>query len=394
MSGANAPTDILASEMKRDPAFALAVGSLERCLRVRERVGSSLIVGRPDKPPGSGGFDAAVCEKESKGLVSDSQGIGNDPFSCAVPPVEVVRRSGTVGAVRDRSETDFKDKLSCGASGAGVALCAATVTASSASVACKDPRVSSGGAETAHVTAVEIKSINGLLEGPESDFSKNLAESTAADESAGSLGRVKSSAAHSTACESTRILGSFQLPESEFPSLNSSRLGTLSSACARRFACSATASAVRVCPGSSSLAVSTAVARAHASTLHDACSNSWSDTVRLQGPTRRRGTKGGVSSPAEDLRPISEVEAGVNFRPAGGVREQVAEASRHRYQAGQGKCGHTFLPPGGSWYPIRVTWIRIGHQAIDGLDESVWNHTVGNLGAKGQRQDLHVPCQS
>ena len=160
VSGANAPTDILACEMKRDPAFALAVSSLERCLRVRERVGSSLIVGRPGKPPGSGGFDAAVCEKESKGLVSDSQGIGNDPFSCAVAPVEVVRRSGAVGA--------------------GVALCAATVTASSASVACKDPRVSSGGAETAHVTAVESKSINGLLEGPESDFSKNLAESTAA----------------------------------------------------------------------------------------------------------------------------------------------------------------------------------------------------------------------
>ena len=115
MSGANAPTDTLASGMKRDPAFALAVGSLERCLRVRERVGSSLIVGRPGKPPGSGGFDAAVCEKESKGLVSDS--------------VEVVRRSGAMGAVRDRSETDFKGKFSCGASGAGVARCAATVTA-------------------------------------------------------------------------------------------------------------------------------------------------------------------------------------------------------------------------------------------------------------------------
>ena len=157
-------------------------------------VGSSLIVGRLGKPPGSGGFDAAVCEKESKGLVSDS--------------VEVVRRSGVVGAVRDRSETDFKGKLSCGASGAGVAWCAAMVTASSASVACKDPRVSSGGAETAHVSAVDTcdldevmdgvrslhgvcrgsgraaratagdSGINGLLEELESDFSKNLAEST------------------------------------------------------------------------------------------------------------------------------------------------------------------------------------------------------------------------
>ena len=52
--------------------------------------------------------------------------------------------------------------------------------------------------------------------------------------------------------------------------------------------------------------------------------NSWSDTGRVQCPTGRRCTKGGVSGPAEDLRPVSEVEAGVNFRTAGGVRGQVA----------------------------------------------------------------------
>ena len=97
VSVANAQTDILTSEMKRDPAFALAVSSLERCLKVRERVGSSLILGRSGKPPGS--------EKESKGLVSDSKGIVNDPFSCAVAPVEVVRRSGAVGAC-SRSQRD------------------------------------------------------------------------------------------------------------------------------------------------------------------------------------------------------------------------------------------------------------------------------------------------
>ena len=43
-----------------------------------------------------------------------------------------------------------------------------------------------------------------------------------------------------------------------------------------------------------------------------------------QGPTGRRCTKGGVSGPAEDLHPVPEVEAGVNFRPAGWVRGQVA----------------------------------------------------------------------
>ena len=66
--------------------------------------------------------------------------------------------------------------------------------------------------------------------------------------------------------------------------------------------------------------------------------NSWSDTDRVQGPTGTMRVKGGVSGPAEDLLPVSEVEAGVNFRQVGGVRGQVAgstsqEATRHRYQA-------------------------------------------------------------
>ena len=48
----------------------------------------------------------------------------------------------------------------------------------------------------------------------------------------------------------------------------------------------------RVCAVSSSSAVS-AVAHAHASTSHGA-HNSWSDTVRVQGPTGTRRVKGGV----------------------------------------------------------------------------------------------------
>ena len=43
-----------------------------------------------------------------------------------------------------------------------------------------------------------------------------------------------------------------------------------------------------------------------------------------KGPTGTRSTKDGVCGPAEELRPVSEVEAGVNFRPAGSVRGQVA----------------------------------------------------------------------
>ena len=94
------------------------------------------------------------------------------------------------------------------------------------------------------------------------------------------------------------------------------------------------AALVARCSAPSSSAVGLCM-HAHGSLVHDACSNSWSDTVRSQGPTGRRCTKGGVSGPAEDLRPVSEVEAGVNFRPAGRVRGQVA-GSLPRRQPGTG----------------------------------------------------------
>ena len=68
---------------------------------------------------------------------------------------------------------------------------------------------------------------------------------------------------------------------------------------------------------------------------HVNAQNSWSDTGSFQGPRGRKRVKGGVSGPAEDLRPVSEVEAGVNFRPAGGARGQVA-GSLPRRQPGTG----------------------------------------------------------
>ena len=77
-----------------------------------------------------------------------------------------------------------------------------------------------------------------------------------------------------------------------------------------------------------------------------------------------------------------------------GCRFISKDATRHRYQPAKGWCGHTFPPPGGSWSPFRVTWTGSGNQAINGLDEGVWNHTVGNLCAKGKHQDLYVPCKS
>ena len=105
-------------------------------------------------------------------------------------------------------------------------------------------------------------------------------------------------------------------------------------------------------------------------------STSYNLEVGRQGPTRRKSSKGGVSGPAEDLRPVSEVEAGVNVRPSGGVRGQVAGSLPGR-QPGTGTrqvTGGAVTPslhPEVSWYPVRVTWMRIGHQAMDGLDEGV-----------------------
>ena len=89
------------------------------------------------------------------------------------------------------------------------------------------------------------------------------------------------------------------------------------------------------CPLASRVAVAVH-ARHTVTSMHAViANNSWSDTGRLQGPTGTRRVKGGVSGPAEDLRPVSEVEAGVNFRPAGCVRGQVA-GSLPRRQPGTG----------------------------------------------------------
>ena len=146
-------------------------------------------------------------------------------------------------------------------------------------------------------------------------------------------------------------------------------------ACARasRVAVACAGAAARVCTVSSSSAVS-AVAHAHASTLHGAhnsgstggllpvqrstsycLDNSWSETVRVQGPTGARRVKGGVSGPAEDLLPVSEVKAGVNFRPAGGVRGQVAGSIPWR-QPGTGTWWYRVGAVTPSLHPEVLAW--------------------------------------
>ena len=114
-------------------------------------------------------------------------------------------------------------------------------------------------------------------------------------------------------------------------------------------------------------------------------STSYNMEMGRQGPTWRRGSKGGVSGPAEDLRPVSEVEARVNFRLAGGEfggRLQV-------HFPGTGTRQHRVGVDTPSLHPevLGIQFVSpgrgLGHQAINGLDEGVWYHTVGDLGAKG-----------
>ena len=176
----------------------------------------------------------------------------------------------------------------------------------------------SEGAETALVSAVVSKGITELLQVAEPGRSSELAVVTASAEACGVVLADRAA----TPGESQRIIGLRERYESNFPSLNSS-LGSLSSACARCVALSTAPASARVCPGFSFLAVSAAVAHTHVSILHGACHNSCSDTGGAQGPEERKRVKDGVTGPAEDLRPVSEVEAGVNFRPAGGVRQVV-----------------------------------------------------------------------
>ena len=130
---------------------------------------------------------------------------------------------------------------------------------------------------------------------------------------------VPESAAHVTAGDSEGIIG-LHVSQSSFDN-SSNSLGCVAAvACARLPAVPGlSAAASSSASPSASLAV---VAHARSTLMHDA-HNSWSDTGRFLGPTGRRCT-GGVSGPAEDLRHVPEVEAGVNFRPAGRVRGHVA----------------------------------------------------------------------
>ena len=135
--------------------------------------------------------------------------------------------------------------------------------------------------------------------------------------------------------ESTGIIGLLERSVSQSSLLNSVN-SSMGVACVGP-ASAAVASLALVCSSRCPLVACVAGAvhaRRTVSPKHDAYAhNSWSDTVSSQSPRRRKRSKGWVTGPAKDFRPVSEVEAGVNFRLARGVRRQVVGSLPGQHQA-------------------------------------------------------------
>ena len=171
---------------------------------------------------------------------------------------------------------------------------------------------------TAHASAGESKGIAGLFVVKDTDFSKNS---------------VGAAAASATACESEGNLGLRQVIESHSRVNSSMDAERVRSASAAVAPCAA--AVALTCPLASGAVVAvharntvTPVYIAHNSgraggLLLVQGSTSYSLGGGRKGPTGRRSTKGGVSGPARELRPVSEVESGVNFRPAGRIRNRL-----------------------------------------------------------------------
>ena len=179
------------------------------------------------------------------------------------------------------------------------------------------------------------------------------------------------------------------------------------SACARAACALPAAAASRSCSTVARLS-DAVVAHAHASPMHRARNSGrtrwplefkvhqyWWFVACVQitsynmevGSRAQRGSKVGVSGPAEDLRPVSEVEAGVNFRPAAvyGGRLQV-------HFPGGNQCTGTRQVRGGAVTPSlhpEVPGTRFASPGRGlGIRQSmgwtkVCDRTVGDLGAKG-----------
>ena len=122
---------------------------------------------------------------------------------------------------------------------------------------------------------------------------------------------------------------------------------------------------------------------------------------RVKGPTRNEGVpKVGFLGPAEDLRPVSEVEAGVNSRPAGVLREAGCrftsqEATRNWYQE-----GHRVGVDTPSLHPEvpGIQFVSFGY-GLDIRQSMGWTKVCGTTRSglwvlKGNARTCLLPCQS
>ena len=277
--------------LEEDPLFAHQVQSLERMLRVRDKLATGVLPG--------------ICAGSTSAVETDSQDV------CA----------GSASAGLGLHELEGSVHVSSGAL-VGSARAGGSLHELEGSVL-----VSSGALVGSALAGGSLHDFEGSV--PENDGS--LIASTEGD-----------FPALATAGESEEIVGLLERSVTQSSCLNSDN-SSMGVACVDP----ASAAVAPPAPVSSSpcARVASASGAVHArrtvSPMHDVLAyNSWSDMVRnssagSQGPRGRKRCKGGVSGPAEDLRPVSEVEAGVNFRPAGGVREQVA-GSLPRRQPGSG----------------------------------------------------------
>ena len=149
-------------------------------------------------------------------------------------------------------------------------------------------------------------------------------------------------------------------------------------------------------------------------------SNSWSDTGRFHGPTGTRSVKGGVSGPAEDLRPVSEVEAEVKFsgRPAvyGGRLQvrfpEVCGTTRSRIWVRKGSARTRMLPENLDHLRVgwisrgtyETAWVAPGHDCLCSFEyghgaavrpqtnNAIWDGVIGFVGA-GSHPSCHLGVQ-
>ena len=305
--------------LEEDPLFAHQVQSLERMLRVRDKLASGVLLG--------------ICAGSTSAVETDSQDVCAGAASAGLGLHELelegsvhVSSGALVGSARaggslHELELEGSVHVSSGAL-VGSARAGGSLHELEGSV-----HVSSGALVGSALAAGSLHDFEGSV--PENDGS--LIASTEGD-----------FPALATAGDSEEIVGLLERSVTQSSCLNPDN-SSMGVACVDP----ASAAVAPPAPVSSSpcARVASAAGAVHArrtvSPMHDvlAC-NSWSDMVRnssagSQGPRGRKRSKGGVSGPAEDLRPVSEVEAGVNFRPAGGVREQVA-GSLPRRQPGTG----------------------------------------------------------